>query len=256
VSTPQSRQQSTQQPSPQSDQSPKQRRDELNERWQTLLARVAAAAQGAGRDPAGLTVIAVTKTWPAADISHLRALGIRDFGENRAQELATKLDELGTDGSHISGPGLRWHFLGQLQRNKAGLVGRSCAALHTLDRAALIAPLSAAAQTAGRQLDVFVQLSIDGDPQRGGVGESELALLADQVAAAPQLRLRGLMTVPPLGTPSRPAFARLREVSERLRQSHPEAVALSAGMSKDFEDAVKEGATHLRVGTVLLGSRA
>lgn len=243
-------------PTPLPDHSPAQRREELHERWLTLLARIAAAARGAERDPAALTVIAVTKTWPAADIDHLRALGVRDVGENRVQELAAKLEELGVDASDISSPSLRWHFLGQLQRNKAALVGRSCAALHTLDRAALIQPLSAAAQAAGRQLDVFIQLSIDGDPQRGGVREDEIAPLADLVAAAAHLRLRGLMTVPPLGTPSRPAFARLREVSEKLLRSHPEAAALSAGMSKDFEDAVKEGATHLRVGTVLMGSRA
>ena len=228
------------------------RREALAEHWQRLLARVAAAAQDAGRDPAGLTVIAVTKTWPAADIAHLHALGVRDVAENRAQELTTKLAELAA----VDQAGLRWHFVGQLQRNKAALVGRSCTALHTLDRAALIRPLSAAAEEAGRTLEVFVQLSLDGDPQRGGVTEGEIEALADFVAADPQLRLRGLMTVPPLGAPSRPAFARLRELGERLVRSHPEADGLSAGMSKDFEDAVKEGATHLRVGTVLMGSRA
>jgi pyridoxal phosphate enzyme (YggS family) len=247
-------------PTPRSEQTPEQlpqqRRDELNVHWQALLARVAAAAQAAARDPAGLTVIAVTKTWPAADIDHLRALGVQDVGENRAQELTTKLEELSGDASDPSSPSLRWHFLGQLQRNKAALVGRSCAALHTLDRAALIAPLAAAAREAERKLDIFIQVSIDGDPRRGGVPEGDIASLADLVAAAPELRLRGLMTVPPLGTPSRPAFVQLREAGERLRNSHPEAVALSAGMSKDFEDAVKEGATHLRVGTVLMGSRA
>jgi pyridoxal phosphate enzyme (YggS family) len=228
------------------------RRDELHESWLALHARVVAAAQAAGRDAAELTVIAVTKTWPASDVALLRALGIRDVGENRAQELAEKISELGA----APGDPLRWHFLGQLQRNKAGLVGRSCEALHTLDRAALIRPLAAAAQGEGRRLDIFVQLSIDGDPQRGGVTDEQIEPLADLVATQPHLRLRGLMTVPPLATPSRPAFARLRELGERLVRSHPEATALSAGMSKDFEDAVKEGATHLRVGTVLMGSRA
>ena len=227
------------------------RREELHQRWLALLTRVEVAARGAGRDPAELTVIAVTKTWPAADVDHLRALGIRDVGENRAQELAAKLEELVVGADER----LRWHFLGQLQRNKAGLVGRSCEALHTLDRAALIRPLAAAAGSAQRRLDIFVQLSLDGDPKRGGVARDEIEPLADLVAADPHLRLRGLMTVPPLGTASRPAFAELRGISERLVRSHPDAGALSAGMSKDFEDAVNEGATHLRVGTVLMGSR-
>jgi pyridoxal phosphate enzyme (YggS family) len=228
------------------------RRDELAERWLDLQSRVAAAAQGAGREPSALTVIAVTKTWPSSDVAELLAIGVRDVGENRAQELVAKLAELAGPAS----PNLRWHFIGQLQRNKAAVIGRSCEALHTLDRDALIRPLSQAAGEAGRVLDIFLQLSLDGDPKRGGVVAEGIAPLAAQVADAAHLRLRGLMAVPPLGSRPRPAFAQLRLASERLQRSHPEADALSAGMSSDLEEAVMEGATHLRVGTVLMGSRA
>jgi PLP dependent protein len=228
------------------------RRAELELRWEALASRVAAAAAAAGRRPSELTVIAVTKTWPASDVAALRELGVLDIGENYAQELASKIAELGRE----PGSTLRWHFIGQLQRNKAVLVGRHCTALHTLDRVSLIPPLCHAAAAAGRRVDVFLQLSLDGDPGRGGLPEEQLAPVADAVAGVAELRLAGLMAVPPLGAPPRPAFARLRAASERLRQAHPGATALSAGMSADLEEAVIEGATHLRVGTALLGPRA
>jgi pyridoxal phosphate enzyme (YggS family) len=234
------------------------RQEELSRRWQQLSARVARAAAAAGRSPQELTVVAVTKTWPASDIADLHSLGVLDIGENRAQELASKLAALEKhDTIEKVGLGdIRWHFIGQLQRNKVGLIGRHCTALHTLDRTSLVAPLSRAATAADHPLDVFIQLSLDGDPQRGGVTEEGIDAIADAVAAAPRLRLVGLMAVPPLGAAARPAFARLRLVSERVQRSHPDAWALSAGMSGDLEDAVREGATHLRVGTDLLGSRA
>ena len=219
--------------------------------WQ----RPAAAAQ---RDPGDLTVIAVTKTHPATDIAHLLSLGVREIGENRAQELAAKLAELdGPDGLDAKAlPAPHWHFIGQLQRNKAGLVARSCTALHTLDRADLLAPLGRAAATAGCQLEVFIQLSFDGDPRRGGVTAEAIEELADAVAGRPELRLAGLMGVPPLGAEPLAAFGLLRAASDRLQRSHPAASGISAGMSSDLEKAVMEGATHLRVGTALMGSRA
>lgn len=230
---------------------PGARRVELEQRLLDLQQRIARAAAEAGRQPSEITLIAITKTWPASDIAALAALGVTDIGENRAQELESKLEQL-----ERTLPDLRWHFVGQLQRNKAGLVARHCAAVHTVDRAVLVAALSRAAQQAGRQLEIFVQLSLDGDPARGGVIEEGVGPLADEVAASADLRLAGLMAMPPLGAAARPAFARLREASERLRCTHPGAVALSAGMSADLEDAVIEGATHLRVGTGLMGSRA
>lgn len=235
------------------------RREELARRREVVMGRVAAAAHAAGRVPEELTVITVTKTFPASDVALLRQLGVLDIGENRAQELAAKVAEL--SGAELSGAEpdaapIRWHFIGQLQSNKAALIARECTALHTLDRPGLLAHLERAAVRAGRVLDVFIQLSLDGDPRRGGVVAAEIDALADAVAATTALRLVGLMAVPPLGAPPRPAFARLRAVSERVRASHPDARALSAGMSADLEDAVMEGATHLRIGTDLMGSRA
>ncbi len=232
------------------------RRAELKRRWEALAERVAAAARAAGRDPAELTIIAVTKTWPVSDVVHLLSLGVLDIGENRAQELAAKLAEIEESATRNPGePAPRWHFIGQLQRNKAALVGRSCHAMHTLDRVELIAPLARAASAQGHRLEVFLQLSLDGDPRRGGMSEDAIAALSDQVAQAPSLRLAGLMAVPPLGGDPRAAFRRLRAASERLVRSHPGSVAISAGMSSDLEEAVSEGATHLRIGTGLMGSR-
>ncbi len=237
--------------------SPGDRRGELSRRRTALLDRVAEAAAAAGRRPEELTIITVTKTFPASDVALLHEMGVLDIGENRAQELTSKIAELqGIAVSATAAQPVRWHFIGQLQSNKAALIARECFALHTLDRDALIAPLDRAAVKAGRQLDVFVQLSLDGDPQRGGITEEKIGPLADAVAACTGLRLAGLMAVPPLGAAPRPAFARLRAVSEQLRVTHPEATALSAGMSADLEDAVIEGATHLRVGTDLMGTRA
>jgi hypothetical protein len=227
------------------------RRGELIRRRTALLQRVADAAAAAGRRPEELTVITVTKTFPASDVALLQEMQVLDIGENRAQELASKIAQL----QGIQPP-LRWHFIGQLQGNKASLVGRECFALHTLDRQALLAPLDRAAVRAGRRLEVFVQLSLDGDPHRGGIAEAQIGPLADAVAGCGGLRLAGLMAVPPLGAEPRPAFARVRAASERLRITHPGATALSAGMSADLEAAVIEGATHLRVGTDLMGSRA
>jgi hypothetical protein len=228
------------------------RRVELARRRAALMERVERAAAAAGRRPAELTVITVAKTFPASDVALLHEMGVLDIGENRAQEFASKVTAL----QGMAGVPIRWHFIGQLQGNKASLIGRECFALHTLDREALVAPLDRAAIRAGHTLEVFLQLSLDGDPQRGGIVEGEIGPLADAVAARGGLRLAGLMAVPPLGAAPRPAFARLRAVSERLRLTHPGAGALSAGMSADLEDAVIEGATHLRVGTDLMGSRA
>jgi hypothetical protein len=232
------------------------RRDELNCRREVVMRRVEAAAVAAGRSASELTLITVTKTFPASDVALLHELGVLDIGENRAQELSSKIGELAESPTPPVDPPIRWHFIGQLQGNKAALVGRECTALHTLDRAELIPPLNRAAERAGRVLEVFIQLSLDGDPRRGGVVASGIAALADAVASCGALRLTGLMAVPPLGAAPRPAFARLHEASILLRAGHPQASSLSAGMSADLEDAVMEGATHLRVGTDLMGSRA
>ncbi|OHV40733.1 PLP-binding domain-containing protein [Pseudofrankia sp. EUN1h] len=232
--------------------------------------RIDAAARAAGRDPAGLTLVAVSKTWPADDVLALRALGVAHFAENREQEAAPKVaqvlsrlggtaspDEPGApDGLH----GPVWHFVGQLQRNKTNAVVRWADWVQSVDRPELVAALARAATSQGRMIAVCLQVSLDtsgdgGVSGRGGVAPSDVARLTDLVAAAAGLRLAGVMAVAPRGEDPRPAFARLREVSERLTRDHPEAWVMSAGMSGDLEAAVAEGATHLRIGTALFGER-
>jgi pyridoxal phosphate enzyme (YggS family) len=206
---------------------------------------VAAAARAASRDPAGITIIVVTKFHPASLVRELAELGVRDVGENRAQEAKAKA-------SDVDDSRLRWHFIGQLQTNKARLVRGFASAVHSLDRPSLVDALSS---EAGGVLDCFLQLSLSDEHGRGGVSPSELLPLAERVLAAPGLRLRGVMAVAPLGQEPSRAFARVREASERLRALAPEASAISAGMSGDFAAAIAEGATHLRIGTAITGKR-
>lgn len=221
--------------------------------------RIRAAAAAAGRNPGDLTLIAVTKTWPATDVAVLYELGVRDVGENRDQEAAAKAADVDRLlGAPARQDPLRWHFIGQLQRNKVRSVVSYAAMVHSVDRATLIPALDAAATAAGRSLPVCLQVNVDesGQHGRGGAAPADIPALADLVAGSTSLTLAGVMAVAPLGKPARPAFRRLRAVSETLRADHPSAVVISAGMSGDLEDAVAEGATHLRVGSALLGARA
>ncbi|MBD8539503.1 YggS family pyridoxal phosphate-dependent enzyme [Frigoribacterium sp. CFBP 8751] len=214
------------------------------------LARVAAAVDDAcaavGRSPGELTTIVVTKFHPPGLIRALYALGVRDVGENRHQEAqakAAELDDL---------EGLRWHFVGQLQSKKARQARRYAHAVHSLDRDSVVDALS---DDSGSVVDGFVQVNLTDDPGRGGVAERDVETLAEKVLSTPGLRLRGVMAVAPLDEEARPAFARLRAVSERVRSLEATADAISAGMSPDFAEAVAEGATHLRIGTAITGSR-
>ena len=217
-----------------------------------VRSRISAAARAAGREPSEVSLLAVSKTWPADDVRALAALGQRDFGENRAQELLGKAGELGD-------VGLRWHFIGQLQRNKAAAVARLGAVVHTVDRASLARTLDRAGQDGPAPVDVLVQVDLGGAAgeiaARGGAAPDDVPELADLVASSPGLRLRGLMAVAPRGEEPRPAFERLAALAARLRADHPEAVELSAGMSGDLEEAVAAGATVVRVGTALFGDR-
>jgi pyridoxal phosphate enzyme (YggS family) len=218
---------------------------DLAERLASVDGAIADAARDAGRRPAELTRIVVTKFQPASLVRELATLGVSDFGENRHQEAAAKAAEL-------ADLDLTWHFVGQLQSNKARLVRRYARVVHSVDRAALVAAL---ASDEGTPLDCFVEVDLSGEPGRGGAPPSDVPGLADRIAAAPGLRLAGVMAVAPLGAPPRAAFAALRLVSERVRSAHPEAVAISAGMSGDFREAILEGATHLRIGTAITGNR-
>jgi PLP dependent protein len=217
-----------------------------------VRARIDAAARAAGRDPSSVRLLAVSKTWPAEALRALVALGQTDFGENRAQELLAKAPNL----AELP---LRWHFIGQLQRNKAAAVARIGAVVHSVDRPALVAVLDRVGAETGRPVEVFVQVDLGGPEgdlaTRGGAAPDAVPALADAVAAAGGLRLRGLMAVAPRGGDPRPAFARLAGLAERVRADHPDAVDLSAGMSGDLEAAIESGATLVRVGTALFGQR-
>src|SRR5215210_8061526 len=230
------------------------RRAEIAANWAGVQRRLAAACAAAGRSPDEVTVVAVTKTFPAADIGHLAALGLRDVGENRHQEAAPKVAECSAAGI----VGLRWHFVGQLQSNKAAAVAAYADVVHAVDRVRLVEALDRGAEERGRVVTALVQVDLDVQaghlPGRGGARPEELAAVAAAIDAAASLRLGGLMAVAPRKGDAGEAFARLGLLAGELRASYPEAVMVSAGMSGDLESAVEHGATHLRVGTALLGS--
>jgi PLP dependent protein len=224
------------------------RRTELAEALGALERRLAAACAAAGRSREQVRLVAVTKTRPASDVALLAGLGVTDVGESRDQEASAKA-------AALAGLPLRWHQVGRLQRNKARSTARWASWVHSVDRAPLVAALSDGAVRAGRELAVLLQVSLDGDPGRGGALPADLPALADEVAAAEGLVLRGVMAVAPLGEDPARAFDRLADVAARLRADHPAADAVSAGMSGDLEAAVAAGATIVRVGTALLGHR-
>lgn len=222
------------------------RAQELAERLSALEQRIAAACAAAGRAREEVALVAVTKFHPTSDVAALRDLGVQRFGESRDQEAKRKAAEV---------PGVRWHFVGRLQTNKAASVAAYASVVESCDRLRLVPALSAGAVRAGRRVDVLVQVSLDGDPSRGGAAAPDVPALADAVAAAQGLRLSGVMAVAPLGEDPSRAFDRLAALAGRLRQDHPDARELSAGMSADLEPAVAAGSTSVRVGTALLGPR-
>jgi pyridoxal phosphate enzyme (YggS family) len=228
--------------------------ERLAENLRRVRDRIDAAARAAGRDPATVRLLAVSKNWPAEDVRALAGLGQRHFAENRVQELSGKAAELATDL-----PDLRWHLVGQLQRNKAAVVVRLGATVHSVDRPSLVEALSRSADREQRAVDVYVQVDLGGPEgeigDRGGAMPDDVPRLADAVAGASGLRLRGLMAVAPRGEDPAPAFGRLAELAARIRSDHPGASELSAGMSGDLEAAVTAGATVVRVGTALFGAR-
>lgn len=224
------------------------RRAELSAALDRVRERIAVAATDCGRDPGQLTLVVVTKTYPASDVNLLAGLGVRDVGESRDQEAAPKAEA-------CAALGLRWHFVGRLQSNKARSVARYAHVVHSVDRLGLVAALGRGARAAGREVGVLVQVSLDGDPERGGVPIGGVPQLAEAVAGEGGLRLLGVMAVAPMGVPPLRAFTPLGPLSERLRRDHPEARWVSAGMSGDLEAAVASGATHLRVGSAILGER-
>jgi pyridoxal phosphate enzyme (YggS family) len=234
------------------------RREQLRASLAAVQARIERACDDAGRDPAEVTLVVVTKYFPASDVLLLHELGVRSFGENRDQEAAEKYEQVRRelDGSGAEAPVL--HFIGRLQGNKAAHVAQYADVVESLDRTKLVGGLAKGAHRAGRrdgELDVLLQVSLDGDTSRGGALPEDLDALAAAVEGQPALTLRGLMAVAPLGADPDASFGRLHDLARDLREHHPGAGWLSAGMSGDLEAALRHGATHLRVGTAILGSR-
>jgi PLP dependent protein len=223
------------------------RADELAANLATVRARIAAACLAAGRHPEEVTLVAVTKTHPLSDVEALVGLGIHHLAENRDQEARDKA--AGTDLDVV------WHFVGQVQTNKARSVASYADVVESVDRVRLVDALSAGAGHAGREVDILVQVALGDGEGRGGVPPDGVAALAAHAATAPGLRLAGVMAVAPLGADPAEAFARMAEVASAVRAEHPSAIMISAGMSRDLEQAIRYGATHVRVGTALLGVR-
>ncbi|MGN0065047.1 MAG: YggS family pyridoxal phosphate-dependent enzyme [Nocardioides sp.] len=226
------------------------RREELAGNLAAVRERIDVACRAAGRAPEDVALVVVTKYFPASDVRLLAELGVTDVGENRHQEAQAKAAE-------CSDLGLRWHFIGGLQSNKAAAVAAYADVVESVDRSKLVAPLSRGAVERGQSVDVLVQVSLDppGADHRSGCPVAELSAVASAVEEAEGLRLAGLMAVAPLGEDPGTAFDRLAAVRAEFLPAFPQATALSAGMSGDLEAAIARGATHVRVGSAVLGER-
>ncbi|MEX0427489.1 YggS family pyridoxal phosphate-dependent enzyme [Nocardioides sp. DS6] len=231
------------------------RAEEIEAGLTTVRHRIAVAAEKAGRDPGEVGLVVVTKYFPASDVQILADLGVTDVGENRHQEAEAKAAEL----RRTRGPDqpLRWHFIGGLQSNKAAAVAAYADVVESVDRVKLVSGLQRGARQRDHPVDVLLQVSLDppDHPGRSGAAPADLAALAEAVTAAEELRLCGLMAVAPLGEDPAEAFARLAAIRREFTAQYPHATRLSAGMSGDLEQAIAVGATHVRVGSAVLGSR-
>lgn len=224
------------------------RRDDLAHNLDAVRTRIARACEAVGRDPEMVTLIAVTKTWPASDIGLLAELGVTDIGENRDQEARQKAHA-------CSDLDLTWHFVGQLQTNKCRSVASYAHVVHSVDRDRLAAVLGREAVRAGRVVRCLVQVAHDDGPGRAGVAADQALYLADQIADTEGLHLAGVMGMAPVHGSPLAAFAELENIASRVRSQYPGAAIISAGMTSDLEPAIAHGATHVRIGTALLGAR-
>ena len=229
-----------------------ERFDEVAARLADVRERIAGACAGAGRSADEVTLTVVTKFFPVSDVHLLADLGVRHVGENRHQEAEPKAAAC----AHLR---MHWHFIGTLQSNKAAAVARYADVVESVDRPKLLAGLSRGAHERDTTVDCLVQVNLNPEAgtgtSRGGAAPVDVVPLAEQVAAAEGLRLRGVMAVAPLGEDPRPAFERLARLAEEVRRVEPAATWVSAGMSGDLEDAVSTGATHVRIGSAVLGPR-
>jgi PLP dependent protein len=231
------------------------RREQIAAGLSEVRGRIAAACAEAGRDESGVHLVVVTKTFPADDVRILADLGVTDVGENRHQEAAGKHAE-------CADLPLTWHFVGALQTNKAAAVAEYADVVHSVDRVRLVRALDKATARTGRPLRCLLQVNLDptGDDtgvigRRSGADPGEALDLADEVARHGLLEVAGVMGVAPVGGDPGEAFARLERVGAEVRARHPGATMVSAGMSGDLEAAVRSGATHVRVGSAVLGER-
>ncbi|MEI6693271.1 MAG: YggS family pyridoxal phosphate-dependent enzyme [Actinomycetes bacterium] len=237
------------------DQAQTHRREQIRQGMHEIQQRIDAACALVGRDSSEVTTIVVTKTYPASDVSLLHELGVRDVGENRDQEASTKQ-------AGLTDLALTWHCIGQVQTNKAKSIAAWADVVHSVDRPDLVKAFSRAASMRqawlnhSQKLKVLIQVSLDADPDRGGCRWDQVLGLADAIAATQTLDLKGVMAVAPLGMDPKRAFADLQQISFDLAGQYPNAAWISAGMTGDFEAAITAGATHVRIGSAILGNRA
>jgi len=227
-----------------------ERKLELQANLRDVEQEISAACVAANRNRSEITLIAVTKTWPASDVDLLAELGVTDVGENRDQEAKPKHDE-------VQASNLKWHAIGQLQTNKAKSVAAWADVVHSVDRSDLVTALTKAVVGREKSLAVLIQANLDPAPtdNRGGALPSEVLKLAEMISSCDGLRLQGVMGVAPLGGNDELAFSKLQDLSGQIQNLYPEANWISAGMSGDFATALKYGATHLRIGSSILGNR-
>ena len=217
----------------------------ITESLDLVKKQISAAAVGAGRSVDEITLIAVTKTYPVSDVEILHSLGERNFGENRSEEGADK-------SAQVSGT---WHYQGQVQSRKLRDIAGWATFIHSIDSPDHALKLSRICGELSKDISIFLQLSLDGAPERGGVIAAEIFALAETVVNLPNIKLAGLMCVPPVSFEHQRAFSEIAQIHQRFIGSFSEAKSLSAGMSSDFEVAIAHGATHLRIGSQILGSR-
>jgi pyridoxal phosphate enzyme (YggS family) len=221
--------------------------DEISANLEKVKEQIKLAAESANRLSEDITLVAVTKTFPVSDIEILYSLGIRDFGENRDQEASAKVGLLPKD--------VRWHFQGQIQSNKLKSITSWASFIHSVDQLRYAQMISD--YNAGNEKPIFMQVSLDKPPQsRSGVNPSELLELAGAISALPGIRLQGLMAVAPVNSPAEQAFAELEAIRSDFLRTFPSAKSLSIGMSGDYQIAIKYGATHIRIGSSILGIRS
>jgi pyridoxal phosphate enzyme (YggS family) len=228
----------------------------LQERYEAVLDRVSSAALASNRKPEDINVIVVSKNHPAQLVLDLIDLGAKHFGENRDQEAAPKAAEVAAN-SEVE---ISWHFVGQLQSNKAKSVLRYASAIHSIDRTSLRQAISKEVQNIRQGqpnfiIDGFIQLNVTDDPNRGGISVADLPKFAEELLPDKTINLLGVMGVASLEREAQVDFETIAKASQALQKIHPSAKFMSAGMSEDFELAIPFGATHLRIGTAITGKR-